>query len=196
MVAAFAAMEAGANAGKTLMHPFEGAHMTLGAATCGLEYVESWDDVEVFVIPVGGGGLISGMAAAIKAVKPEVEVIGVEPVGADSLTRSLVAGKPVTLDRIDTMADSLSAPKALPYSFGVAQAHVDKMVHVTDDQMRDGMRDYLNILQIVAEPACAASLAAICGPLKSELAGRKIAIIACGSTISLERFAKLTQPPR
>ncbi len=193
MAAAFAAMEEGADAGRTLMHPFEGEHMTLGAATCGLEYVESWPEAEVFVIPVGGGGLISGMAAAIKAIKPEAKVIGVEPIGADSLTRSLVAGEPVSLERIDTIADSLGAPKAMAYSFGVAKAHVDQMVHVSDDQMRDAMRVYLDVLQMVAEPACAASLAAICSPLRSELAGRKVAIIACGSSISLKRFQELTQ---
>lgn len=192
MPAAFAGMEAGATAGKTLMHPFEGEHMTLGSATCGLEYVAAWPEAEVFVIPVGGGGLISGMAAAIKSMTPKAKVIGVEPVGADSLTRSIAAGHPVTLDKIDTMADSLGAPKAMPYSLAVAQAHVDEMVHVTDDQMRDGMRTYLNVLQVIAEPACAASLAAICGPLKDALVGRKVAIIACGSNISLERFTALT----
>jgi len=192
MASAFAAMEEGAESGKTLMHPFDGEHMTLGSATCGMEYVQDWPEGEVYVLPVGGSGLIGGMACAIKQMNPKAEVIGVEPVGADSLTRSLVKGAPVVLDRIDTIADSLGAPKNLPYSFSVAQAYVDRMVHVTDDQMRDGMRRIQRNLQLLAEPACAASLAAICGPLKDELAGKRIGIIACGSNISVERFSKLT----
>lgn len=192
MARAFTAMEKGADDGKTMMHPFDGEHMTLGSATCGLEYVEAWPDADVFVLPVGGSGLIGGMGCAIKQVNPDATVIGVEPTGADSLTQSLSKGAPVVLDRIDTIADSLGAPKSLPYSFEIARTYVDRMVHVTDDEMRDGMRHYLSGMQILAEPACAASLAAVCGPLREELAGQRVAIIACGSNISPERFAELT----
>jgi len=192
MAAAFGAMEEGAANGKTMIHPFEGAYMTLGSATCGIEYVSHWPDAEVYVLPVGGSGLIGGMACAIKQMNPKAVIIGVEPYGADSLTRSLDAGEPVVLDEIKTIADSLGAPKNLPYSFGVAQAHVDRMVHISDDQMRQSMRLMQRNLQILAEPACAASLAAISGPLRGELAGKRVGIIACGSNISVERFAELT----
>jgi len=192
MASAFEAMEQGAENGKTLIHPFEGEYMTLGSATCGMEYVEDWPDAEVYVLPVGGSGLIGGMACAIKQMNPNAKVIGVEPVGADSLTRSLASGQPVVLDRIDTVADSLGAPKSLPYSFSVAQAHVDEMVHVADDQMIDAMRLMQKNLQILAEPACAASLTAVIGPLRDKLAGKRVGIIACGSNISVERFSELT----
>ena len=192
MAAAFKRMEAEAAGGRTMMHPFDGEHMTLGAATCGLEFIEQADDLEVVVVPVGGGGLIGGMAAAVKAVKPEVRVIGVEPEGADSLTRSFVAGRPAILDRTDTIADSLSAPKALDYSFSVARSFVDEMIHITDDAMRQAMLWYFDVLRLIAEPACAASLAAIAGPLKERLAGKRVGIIACGSNISLARFGALT----
>lgn len=192
MASAFSAMETGADSGKTMMHPFEGEHMTLGSATCGLEYVEAWPDADVFVLPVGGSGLIGGMACAIKQVKPDAIVIGVEPTGADSLTQSLRKGEPVVLDKIETIADSLGAPKNLQYSFEIARSYVDRMVHVTDDEMREGMRRYLSGMQILAEPACAASLAAVCGPLRDELAGQRVAIIACGSNISPARFEELT----
>ena len=143
------------------------------------------------MVPVGGGGLISGMSCAIKQLRPDTQVIGVEPFGADSLTRSLAAGHPVTLDKVDTIADSLGAPKAMPYSLSVAAAYVDQMVHITDAQMLDGMEHYRAVLSLIAEPACAASLAAICGPLRDELAGRHVGIIACGSNISLARFTAL-----
>lgn len=192
MPAAFALMEQGAEQGQTMMHPFEAPHMILGAATCGLEIATQISNVDVYVIPVGGGGLIAGMSCAIKQMTPQAIVIGVEPTGADSMTRSIAAKEPVTLDRIDTIADSLGSPKALPLSFGVAQANVDRMVHVTDDELRQGMRDYAANQHILAEPACAAALAAVCGPLKDELTGKRVGIIACGSNIGLERFTTLT----
>ncbi|WP_253279548.1 threonine/serine dehydratase [Loktanella sp. 3ANDIMAR09] len=192
MPAAFAEMDrVVTEEGRAIMHPFEGAHMTLGAAVCGDEYLDQAPQIDTLVVPVGGGGLISGMATAAKRRNPAIQVIGVEPVGADSMTRSLAAGHPVRLDRIDTIADSLSAPMAMPLSFAATQAHVDRMVHVTDDQMRAAMGHYMDVLRILAEPACAASLAAICGPLRDDLAGRHVGIIACGSNISLERYQQI-----
>lgn len=191
MAAAFAAMTAAADAGRALMHPFEAAHMTLGAATCGYDYVRAAPMVDTFVVPIGGGGLISGMACAIKQMNPDAQVIGVEPYGADSMYQSFAAGAPVRLEHVDTIADSLGAPFALPYSFGVAMAHVDRIVRIDDHAMLAAMDLYQQNLRITAEPACAASLAAILGPLRDDLAGRQVGIIACGSNISLARYADL-----
>ncbi len=191
MAAAFAAMNAAAAEGRALMHPFEAAHMVLGSATCGLEYVTQAPDLDTFIVPIGGGGLISGMACAIKQLRPDAQVIGVEPFGADSMARSLEQGAPVTLDKVATIADSLGAPLALPYTFGVTQAHVDRIVRIADAEMLRAMDIYQHNLRITAEPACAASLAAIIGPLRDDLAGRRVGIIACGSNISLDRYATL-----
>ena len=192
MPAAFAEMERiAADEGATLMHPFEAEHMILGAATCGAEIMSQMDALDVLVVPVGGGGLIAGISAAAKSVRPEIEVIGVEPEGADSLSRSLAEGRPVTLDRIDTIADSLGSPKALPLSFGVARRYVDRVVRLPDSALRAGMRTFQRTLRIMAEPACAASIAAVIGPLKDEMAGRRVGVIACGSNISLERYTQL-----
>lgn len=192
MPAAFAEMDrVVAEEGRAILHPFDGDHMTLGAAVCGAEYAAQVPQVDTLVVPVGGGGLIGGMGAAFKRARPDCTVIGVEPTGADSMTRSIAAGHPVALDRITTIADSLSAPRAMPQSFAVARAVVDRMVHVTDDQMRAGMGHYMDVLRILAEPACAASLAAICGPLRDDLAGRHVGIIACGSNISVARWRAL-----
>lgn len=192
MPAAFAEMDrVVAHEGRAVLHPFDGPNMTLGAAVCGAEYMEQAPQIDTLVVPVGGGGLIGGMGAALKAANPDAQVIGVEPLGADSMTRSLAAGHPVALDRIATIADSLSAPRAMPYSFAVARQVVDRMVHVTDDQMRSGMGHYMQVLRILAEPACAASLAAICGPLRDDLAGRHVGIIACGSNVSVPRWQAL-----
>ncbi len=192
IAAAFAGMETAAEQdGLAKLHPYEGEHMTLGAATCGMEYIADRPDREVFIVPVGGGGLISGMAAAIRHAKPAAEIWGVEPEGADSLGRSLAAGKPVTLDRVSTIADSLGAPYALPYSLAVARENVTGMVTVSDDEMRAAMRLLFDGCRLVAEPACAASLAGLVGPLRAACEGRRVGIIACGSNISIPRYQAL-----
>jgi threonine dehydratase len=191
MADAFAAMNAHADAGRTLLHPFEGTYMTLGAATCGAEYHAQAPQIDTYVVPIGGGGLISGMSCAIKQLNPDATIIGVEPFGADSMYRSFAAGAPAILDRVDTIADSLGAPYALPYSYGIAAAHVDRIVRIEDAEMLRAMNHYQRNLRITAEPACAASLAAVLGPLRGHLKDRHVGIIACGSNISLTRYAAL-----
>ncbi|GLT11219.1 serine/threonine dehydratase [Sulfitobacter porphyrae] len=177
--------------GRTIMHPFEARHMTLGAGSCGIELLEDAADSDIFVIPVGGGGLISGMSAVIRQARPGAKIFGVEPVGADTMFRSLEEGKPVTIANVDTIADSLGSPYALPYSFEISRQNVSAIARVTDDEIRSAMRLYFDALRLIAEPACAAALAAVCGPLKEICAGQKVAIIACGSNISLERYDRI-----
>ena len=192
IVEAFAVMEdSAAREGRVMMPPFEGRHMTLGSATCGAEFVATHPEIDLFVVPVGGGGLISGMATAIKLARPDATVIGVEPFGADSMYRSFAAGAPVRLETISTIADSLASPLAMPYSFEVAQRYVDEIVRVEDDALITAMRSYQDILRLTAEPACAAALAALCGPLRKRAEGRHVGIIACGSNISLSRYHAL-----
>jgi threonine dehydratase len=192
IVEAFAVMEeCAAQEGRVMMHPFEGEHMTLGSATCGAEFVAAHPEIDMFIIPVGGGGLISGMAAAIKLARPDATVIGVEPFGADSMFRSFAAGEPVRLNEIATIADSLASPLAMPYSFAVTHRYADEIVHVEDAELLNAMRTYQDILKITAEPACAASLAALVGPLKDRAKGRHVGLIACGSNISMSRYQTL-----
>jgi threonine dehydratase len=191
MAAAFAAMNEAAAAGRVLMHPFEANHMILGSATCGYEYATQAPQIDTYVIPIGGGGMISGMACAIKQMNPAATVIGVEPYGADSMSQSFAAGEAVRIEKVATIADSLGAPLAMPLTFGVARTYVDRIVKIEDREMLTAMDVYQQNLRITAEPACAASLAAILGPLKDDLAGRQVGIIACGSNISLERYGAL-----
>lgn len=191
MAAAFAAMNAAAEGGRALMHPFEAEHMILGSAICGMEYARQAPEIDTYVIPIGGGGMISGMACAIKQINPDAQVIGVEPYGADSMSQSFAAGEPVRLGKVATIADSLGAPLAMPMTYGVARAHVDRIVRIDDREMLAAMEVYQNVLRITAEPACAASLAGLVGPLRDDLMGRNVGIIACGSNISLDRYAAL-----
>lgn len=187
------AQQLSTNDGRAMLHPFEGAHMTLGAATCGAEYAEDRPDRDIFVVPVGGGGLIGGMATGIKQLLPKAEIWGVEPVGADTMSRSFASGVPESIAAVDTIADSLGSPFALPHSFAVARETVDGLVRIEDDDMRRGMGLLADALKIMAEPACAASLAAILGPLRDRCEGRRVGIIACGSNIGLARYTTLTQ---
>ena len=175
--------------GRYAIHPFEGAITALGTATCGLELMRQVPDLDAVVIPIGGGGLIAGMSVAIKQTAPKCLVIGVEPEGADSMHRSFAAGAPQAIAKVATIADSLGAPFALPYSFALARAHVDDLVLVNDDEMMIAMALLYDALKIAAEPAAAAATAALMGPLHERLAGRRIGVIACGSNIGERSFA-------
>lgn len=190
--AGFEAMERiVAEEGRMAVHPFEGPYPTLGSATCGMELFEEHDDLDAVIVAVGGGGLVGGIARAGRLMAPGCAVIGVEPEGADSLSRSFEAGRPVALERVDTIADSLGAPMALPHSFAVARANVEEIVRVGDDDMLVAMTWFYDALKLAAEPACAAALAALAGPLKRRLEGRRVGVVACGSNIGEDRFAAL-----
>jgi threonine dehydratase len=175
--------------GRHAIHPFEGPITALGTATCGLELMRQLPDLEAVVVPIGGGGLIAGMSVAIKQIASSCLVIGVEPEGADSMHRSFVAGAPQAIPKVATIADSLGAPFALPYSFSLARAHVDDLVLIRDDDMLIAMALLYDALKIAAEPAGAAATAALIGPLRQRLAGKRIGVIACGSNIGERSFA-------
>ena len=176
--------------GRFFIHPFDGPVIATGTGTVGLEICEQCDDIDTVIIPVGGGGLIGGMANAIRQLRSGIEIIGVEPVGADSMHRSYAAGEARSIDKVRTIADSLGAPFASPYSFALCRQNVDKLVMVDDDQLRASMGFLFQSLKIAVEPACAASTAALLGPLRDELTGRKIVLTLCGSNIDWETFAE------
>lgn len=180
--------------GRAFVHPFEGRHTILGTAGVGREFAVDAGELDAVVIPIGGGGLCAGVSAAFKLTQPACRVYGVEPYGADSMWQSLAAGAPVTLDRVDTIADSLGAPMALPLSFEACRTHVDDVVRVSDDELRDAMRRIHGRLGFAVEPACAASTAAVAGPLAAATRGRRIGILFCGSNMDVATFAKHVAP--
>lgn len=180
--------------GRCFIHPFEGRNVTAGTATLGLEICEQIESFDAVVIPVGGGGLCSGIASAIKQLNPGVEVIGVEPAGADSMRRSFASGKPKKLSTVQTIADSLGAPFALPYSFEICRQYIDKLVTVSDVELKESMTRLFHDMKIAVEPACAASTAAISGPLKDRLDGRKVVLIFCGSNLDWRMFEGYAGP--
>ena len=174
--------------GRYFVHPFEGPAVAAGTGTVGLEICEQCADFDTVIVPVGGGGLIGGIANVVKRLRPSCEVIGVEPEGADTMHRSLASGKPVKIDTVRTIADSLGAPFALPYSFGLCQLHVDRLAMVDDLQLRRAMGYLFSSMKVAVEPACAASTAALLGPLRQDLTGRCIMLVMCGSNIDWATF--------
>lgn len=176
--------------GRFFVHPFEGPSVALGAGTLGLEICEQAGDFDALIVPIGGGGLIAGVANAVKQLRPDCEIFGVEPVGADSMHRSRAAGAPQSIDKVNTIADSLGAPFAMPYSFALAEANVDRLVLVDDMQLRRSMGFLFSAMKIAVEPACAASTAAVLGPLRDELRDRRVVLLMCGSNIDWETFEK------
>lgn len=176
--------------GLALVHPFEGWHTVEGTATVGLEFLQDVPNLDAVLVPVGGGGLIAGVASAVKAINPQCKVIGIEPAGARGMAASLAAGKPLPKVPVNTIADSLGAPLHLPISFGLIQDNVDEMVQVEEQALRDAMGWFFTHLKLAVEPACAATIAALMGPLQ-HLDVQRIGIIACGTNIDEATYRRL-----
>ena len=177
--------------GRSFIHPFEGKRTVLGTGTLGLELARQVEDLDAVVVPIGGGGLCAGVAAAIKLAQPECRVFGVEPEGADTMHRSFASGSPQSIDRVDTIADSLAAPHAAPYSFSVCSHFVDDLVMISDEQIRAAMALMFRDAKLAVEPAGAAATAALLGPLRERLADKRVGIIVCGANIDAQSFSRL-----
>ena len=177
--------------GYFFIHPFDGLLTLQGTASLGLEIYNQINDFDNIIISVGGGGLISGIGSLIKQVNPNCNVIGVEPEGAQGLSKSLLLKKPINNVQIDTIADSLAAPLHMPYSFSICQDVIDKIVTVTDQQMKDSMKFMFENYKMILEPACVAGIAALLGPLKNQLLNQKTVIVLCGSNIDAQTWNDL-----
>lgn len=175
--------------GRAFVHPFEGPYTALGTATLGMEWSEQAGPLDAVILPVGGGGLAAGVASAFKLLQPDCRVFGVEPEGADTMHRSFEAGEPVARADVATIADSLAPPYSLPYSLGLCRAAIDELVMIDDDQIRDAMGVLFREMKLAVEPAGAASTAALLGPLKDRLRGKRVGVIACGANIDIDGFA-------
>ncbi|MDE0782028.1 MAG: threonine/serine dehydratase [Planktomarina sp.] len=182
--------------GRTFIHPFEGLNTSLGTAGIGLEFLEDIPDLEAVIVAVGGGGLISGIAAAVKAINPDCKVYGVEPAGADSMSRSIAARRPVSLNRVDTIADSLAPPMALPLGHALCSAYVDDMVTVTDDEICSGMVILQQEAKLAVEPAVGAVMAGIMLPLRNRLKGKRVGLVVCGANIDVVSYSKFLERGR
>jgi threonine dehydratase len=176
---------------RTIIHPFDSAPTLQGTGTLGLEIGDALNDLDTILVAVGGGGLIGGVASALKQMQPAIEVIGVEPVGAAGLTQSLELGRPLEKVSVSTIADSMGAPLHCQMSFGVCQQVIDRMVLVEDDEMCQAMARVYDGLKFALEPAGAAVIAALTGPLQGTLKGKRVAAILCGSNIDESSWLEL-----
>lgn len=175
----------------TLIHPFDDLAIMAGQGTVGLEVLEDVPDLDAVIVPVGGGGLISGIAAAVKSARPKVRVIGVEPTGADGVSRGLAAGRPVTLDRTTTLADGLAAPFAGEHTLRHIRQLVDDIVLVDDEAIVAGLRLIMQRCKLAAEPSGAAPLAALLSEALSLPRASVVACVVSGGNVDLDTLKRI-----
>ena len=176
-----------------LVHPFDDPLIIAGQGTVGLEILEDLPEVDAVVVGVGVGGLISGIATAIKSNDPGTKVIGVEPEGASAISQSLIRGEVVYLDQMNTVADGLAAPFAGEHTLAHVQRYVDDVVLVSDEAIIEAMADILERCKVVAEPAAAATLAALQTGKATFPERSKVVCILSGGNVDRERLTEVLQ---
>jgi threonine dehydratase len=183
--------ELAAERGLTLVHPYDEPLVMAGQGTVGLELAAGLDDLDVVVVPVGGGGLISGVATAIKALAPDARIVGVEPQAGDDTARSLRAGERVTVQVRPTIADGQQVDTPGERTWEVIRALVDDVVTVSDAEIVAAMRLLFERVKVVAEPSGASALAALLAG-RVTLRGGTVAVVISGGNVDAARFAALT----
>ena len=168
-----------------LVHPFDDPAVAAGQGTVGLEILDAVPDLRTLVVPVGGGGLIAGMAVAIKTQRPKLRIIGVEPEGAPVVSESLAAGQPVAPSRLDSIADGLGAPYTRPFNLGLVQRYVDQMRTVSDAAIIEAVKAIAQQAKLVVEPAGAAAVAALLADAEIE---RPVAAVLSGGNVDIDRL--------
>jgi threonine dehydratase len=176
--------------GYTFVHPFDNLDVIAGQGTIGLEILEQAPDVDTVLVPVGGGGLISGVACAIKQKKPGCRVIGVEPAGAASMKRSTEAGAILSLDRIATIADGVAVGKPGEETFALCQQYVDGFVQVSENEIASAMLTLMEDYKMVAEGAGAVAVAAAMYG-KIDLRGRNVVAVVSGGNVDVNILARV-----
>ena len=179
-----------AERGYVLVHPYDDPEVLLGNGSCGLEILEDLPEVDVVVVPVGGGGLIGGVTVALKESRPSVRVYGVEPIGSDALRQGIAAGEPVRLTPT-SVADGLGAPAAGVHAIAIGRRYLEDVVLIDDATILGGLRFALERLKQVLEPAGATALAAVLSgaiPLRDR---DRVCVILSGGNVAIDRIADL-----
>ena len=177
--------------GYTFVPPFDDPAIVAGQGTVGLEILDDLPDAGTVVVPIGGGGLIAGIALAIKSRLPRVRIVGVEPEGAAAMWRSRQTGQPERLEQVQTIADGLTAPFAGQVPFALVQQYVDDLVLVGDEDIRAAMALLLERGKLLAEPAGAAAVAALLSGAISPPHRVPVVAILSGGNIDAARLAQL-----
>jgi threonine dehydratase len=177
--------------GYTYVHPFDDLQLIAGQGTVGLEIVEDWPEADVIVVPIGGGGLISGIALAAKSVNPRVRIVGVESSGAPGMLRSVAAGHAVTLDRVDCVIDGLRVKKVGDHNVAIARHAVDEIVTLPDAEIFDAMLWVMHHCKLVVEGAAAAPVGALLKGLIQAPPGARVVCVLSGGNVDLEQLRGL-----
>ena len=177
--------------GLTTVHPFDDLELIAGQGTVGLELVQDWPEVEVVVVPIGGGGLISGVSLAVKSLRPDARVVGVESAGAPAMQRSVREGRIVTLDEVDCAIDGLKVKRVGEVTFDIVSRYVDEIVALPDGQIFDAVVWTLHHAKVLVEGAAAAPVAALLHGLVDAPAGSKVACVLSGGNVNLDQLKGL-----
>ncbi|HEV2486464.1 MAG TPA: threonine ammonia-lyase [Terracidiphilus sp.] len=178
--------------GRTFIHPFDDPEVISGQGTIGLELLEQVPDIEAVVVPIGGGGLIGGIACALKETNPKIRVVGVEPEKLPSMLRAREAGAPVTIDPEATIADGIAVRRAGDLTLPLVMRYVDEIVTVDDEEVASAILMLLEQEKTLAEGAGAAALAAVVQS-KTNLRHRRTVVMVCGGNIDVTLLAKIIE---
>ena len=182
------ALELAESEGLTYVHPFDDPDLIAGQGTLGLEIVQDFPEVELVVVPIGGGGLLSGVAMAVKAAKPDVRVVGVESSGAPAMKRSVEAGRRITLDEVDCVIDGLRVKRVGEHTRSVVSRFVDEIVTLPDARIFDAVLWLMTRAKLVAEGAAASPVAALLEGLVAAPPGAKTACVLSGGNLDVEKL--------
>lgn len=185
IAAAFAEIKRFESEGRIFVHPFDDSLVMAGQGTIGLEILEDLPETTDIFVSIGGGGLASGVATAVKAIKPEVRIWGVETVGANSMAQALAAGHPVELPAITSIAKTLGAPSVSLQTLSLAQEHLENVTVVTDDEAVKSLQFILERLKVLTEPAASCTLAAAFRLKNQFNQDNNVVLIFCGGNLSL-----------
>ncbi len=185
------AKQLAAEKGYTYIHPFDDEQLIVGQGTVGLEIYEDWPEVELAIVPIGGGGLISGVATALKACNPTIRVIGVESSGAPGMTRSVREGSLVTLDTVDCIIDGLRVKRVGTLNYEIVRQYVDDLVTLPDEQIFEAVVWIMSHLKVVPEGAAAAPVGALLQGLVKAPAGTKVVCVLSGGNVNLDQLKGL-----
>ncbi|MEO6808093.1 MAG: pyridoxal-phosphate dependent enzyme, partial [Isosphaeraceae bacterium] len=191
--AAFAEAERLRDQGRVLIHPFDDPLVAAGQGTIALEILDDLPGVTHVYISIGGGGLISGMATALRAIKPEVQIIGVETEGADTMARSLAAGRLVDLEAITSIARTLGAPRVSDFTLDCVQRLVDEVKVVNDADTAEALVFLLERTKTLVEPAASCCLVAADQHKTRFTPDDQVAILLCGGNVSVESLCEFRQ---
>jgi threonine dehydratase len=180
-----------ASEGLTYVHPFDDVDLISGQGTVGLEIHADWPEAEVVVVPIGGGGLISGVAAALKQERPGIKIVGVESVDGPAMKRSVEAGELVTLEQCDTIVDGLRVKRVGVHTFELVRRFVDDIVAVPDETIFENVMWVMERCKLVAEGAAAATVAALRAGLVEATPGTKVVCVLSGGNLDVSQLRGL-----